>query len=131
MAGIQFTNMWMTLRPITVMTLISCVILLVEQRKRSQRSRPYSKRKGNSFSANDFYRGFGRSYGTQGFPRPMHFQGMQFDSRFYASSTQFPQYRSCSYYKQSSHFVRDCPFIKVQPIPTLYSFTGGGQSARQ
>ncbi|KAK3105906.1 hypothetical protein FSP39_008353 [Pinctada imbricata] len=101
-------------------------------RKRSQRSRPYDKRRGNPFSANDFFRGFGRSYGTQGFPRPMQFQGgMTFGPRFNASNMQFPQNQSCFYCKQSSHFIRDCPFIKARPIPTMCSSTGGSSGTKQ
>ncbi|KAK3098254.1 hypothetical protein FSP39_017641 [Pinctada imbricata] len=94
-------------------------------RERSFRTRPYdNRRRGGSFSANDFFRGFSNTFNSQNSTKPIYNQGRQFDPRFgVMAGFQFPRDRSCYYCRQTGHLMRDCPFTKAQPIPVLSSST--------
>lgn len=88
-------------------------------RKRSYRSRPYEKRRGGSFSANDFFRGFSNA-NNSGFPKFGMGQGKQYyDQRFDATPFQFSKDRKCFLCRQTGHYVRDCPITKSLPSATL------------
>ncbi|XP_062614109.1 uncharacterized protein LOC134275831 [Saccostrea cucullata] len=85
-------------------------------RKRSFRAKPYERRRG-SFAPSDFFRGFNQSYNSS----------EKFNtgaSRVGNTGFQFQRDRGgCFYCRQVGHMVRDCPYLKGQPIPTLSTST--------
>lgn len=88
-------------------------------RKRAYRSRPYDRRRGG-FAPSNFFRGFSQSYSsTDKFSTGT--------SKVGPTGSQFPRERAgCFYCRQVGHMVRECPYLRGQPIPTLSTPNTGG-----
>ena len=86
-------------------------------RKRSYKSKPYDRRR-NNFAPNEFFRGFSQSYNASGSASKFS-TGRDKDTRF-GTGFPFPRRRGeCFYCSQVGHMVRDCPYLRGQPIPSL------------